>query len=79
MPLLRRARGSATYPSSSRSRSSSATADSVSSSWLRRKTAHWHEAYDHGDVKFEGSPEILKLIANVVGRQEERARTRKVH
>jgi hypothetical protein len=43
------------------------------------KVRHWHEAYDHGDVKFEGSPEILKLIANVVGRQEERARTRKVH
>jgi hypothetical protein len=39
---------------------------------------HWREAFEHGHVKAEGSPEILKLIANVVERQEERARTRKV-
>ena len=38
----------------------------------------WREAYDHGHVKFEGSPEILKLVGNVVARQEERSRTRKV-
>jgi hypothetical protein len=38
----------------------------------------WREAFEHGHVKAEGSPEILKLIANVVERQEERARTRKV-
>ncbi len=37
----------------------------------------WHQAYDHGDVKFEGSPEILKLVGSVIGRQEERSRTRK--
>jgi hypothetical protein len=37
----------------------------------------WHAAYDHGDVKFEATPDILKLLANVVGRQEERSRTRK--
>jgi hypothetical protein len=42
------------------------------------KVRHWREAYEHGHVKFEGSPEILKLIANVIERQEERARTRKV-
>ena len=42
------------------------------------KVHHWHEAYEHGNVKFEGSPEILKLVANVVERQEERSRTRKV-
>ena len=42
------------------------------------KVHHWHEAYEHGHVKFEGSPEILKLVANVVERQEERSRTRKV-
>ena len=38
---------------------------------------HWREAFEHGDAKAEGSPEILKLIANVVERQEERSRTRK--
>jgi hypothetical protein len=37
----------------------------------------WHQAFEHGDAKAEGSPEILKLIGNVVGRQEERSRTRK--
>jgi hypothetical protein len=42
------------------------------------KVRDWHEAYEHGHVKFEGSPEILKLVANVVERQEERSRTRKV-
>jgi hypothetical protein len=42
------------------------------------KVKHWREAFEHGHVKAEGSPEILKLIANVVERQEERARTRKV-
>ena len=38
---------------------------------------HWREAFEHGDAKAEGSPEILKLIANVVERQEERSRTRR--
>ena len=38
---------------------------------------HWREAFETGHVKAEGSPEILKLIANVVERQEERSRTRK--
>ena len=42
------------------------------------KVRNWHDAYDHGDVKFEGSPDILRLVGNVIGRQEERARTRKV-
>ena len=37
----------------------------------------WHRAFELGHVKAEGSPEILKLIANVVERQEERSRTRK--
>ena len=39
--------------------------------------ADWRAAFAHGDAKAEGSPEILKLIGNVVGRQEERSRTRK--
>ena len=41
------------------------------------KVRHWREAFETGHAKAEGSPEILKLIANVVGRQEERSRTRK--
>jgi hypothetical protein len=36
----------------------------------------WHRAFELGHAKAEGSPEILKLIANVE-RQEERSRTRK--
>jgi hypothetical protein len=42
------------------------------------KVRHWREAYEHGHVKVEGSQEILRLVAAVVARQEERARTRKV-
>ncbi len=42
------------------------------------RVRHWREAYDHGHVKVDGSPEILRLIATVIARQEERARTRKV-
>ena len=38
----------------------------------------WREAFEHGNAKAEGAPEILKLIETVVARQQERARTRKV-
>jgi hypothetical protein len=38
---------------------------------------HWRAAFAHGDAKATGVEQILKLIANVVERQEERARTRK--
>ncbi|MDQ4041797.1 MAG: hypothetical protein M3141_08610 [Actinomycetota bacterium] len=41
------------------------------------RVRHWREAFESGHAKAEGSPEILKLIANVVSRQEERSRTRK--
>jgi hypothetical protein len=41
------------------------------------RVRHWREAFEHGHVKAEGTAEILKLIANVVERQEERARTRR--
>jgi hypothetical protein len=37
----------------------------------------WREAFETGHAKAEGSPEILKLISNVVERQEERSRTRR--
>jgi hypothetical protein len=39
---------------------------------------HWREAFESGTVKASGPPEILRLIGNVVERQEERTRTRKL-
>ena len=38
----------------------------------------WREAFQSGTVKATGPPEILKLIQNVVEKQEERSRTRKL-
>ena len=37
----------------------------------------WREAFYRGDAKATGVDQVLKLIVNVVERQEERARTRK--
>ena len=37
----------------------------------------WREALVHGDAKATGVEQVMKLIVNVVERQEERARTRK--
>jgi hypothetical protein len=37
----------------------------------------WREAFEHGDAKATGIEQVMKLIVNVVERQEERARTRK--
>jgi hypothetical protein len=37
----------------------------------------WREAFAHGDAKATGVDQVLKLIVNVVERQEERSRTRK--
>ena len=39
----------------------------------------WREAFEHGDAKATGVDQVLKLIVNVVERQEERSRTRKTH
>jgi len=38
----------------------------------------WREAFATGTLKASGPAEILKLIQNVVERQEERTRTRKL-
>lgn len=38
----------------------------------------WREAFEHGLVKASGPTEIQRLIVNVVEKQEQRARTRKV-
>jgi hypothetical protein len=37
----------------------------------------WREAFEHGEAKATGVDQVLKLIVNVVERQEERSRTRK--
>ena len=37
---------------------------------------YWREAFESGTVKASGPQQILKLIATVVGKQEERERTR---
>jgi hypothetical protein len=37
----------------------------------------WREAFAHGDAKATGVEQVMKLIVNVVERQEGRARTRK--
>ena len=42
------------------------------------KLRHWREGFESGTVKASGPPEILKLIQNVVEKQEERTRTRKL-
>jgi hypothetical protein len=39
----------------------------------------YREAYEHGQIKASGDPNVLKLIAQVVQRHEQRARLRKVH
>jgi hypothetical protein len=39
--------------------------------------ADWRDAFAHGDAKATGVDQVLKLIVKVVGRQEERSRTRK--
>jgi hypothetical protein len=37
----------------------------------------WRDAFVHGDAQATGIEQVLKLIVQVVERQEERARTRK--
>ena len=41
------------------------------------RARHWRAAFEHGDAKATGPDQILRLIAQVVAKQEERARTRK--
>jgi hypothetical protein len=37
----------------------------------------WREAFERGEAKATGIDQVLKLIVNVVERQEERSRTRR--
>ena len=39
---------------------------------------HWRECFESGHVRASGPPEILRLIASVVEKQEERTRSRKL-
>ena len=39
---------------------------------------HWREAFESGTVRATGPVEILRLIASVVEKQEERTRSRKL-
>ncbi|HEX8105484.1 MAG TPA: hypothetical protein VF533_22910 [Solirubrobacteraceae bacterium] len=41
------------------------------------RVRNWRDAFASGTVKASGPPEILRLIQNVVEKQEERSRTRK--
>ncbi|MDQ6745926.1 MAG: hypothetical protein M3Z27_07945 [Actinomycetota bacterium] len=38
----------------------------------------WREAFEHGNAKATGVEQVLKLIAQVVEKQEERSRTRRM-
>jgi hypothetical protein len=44
---------------------------------IKGHVADWREAFGHGTVKATGIEQVMKLIVNVVERQEERSRTRK--
>ena len=39
----------------------------------------WREAFEKGDAQATGVAQVMKLIVNVVERQEERGRLRKAH
>lgn len=42
------------------------------------KLTNWHDAYDHGDVKFGGDPDVQKLLGTVIGKHEARTRLKRV-
>jgi hypothetical protein len=39
---------------------------------------HWHDAYDRGDVKVGGDPDVVKLLGTVIARHEARGRLKRV-
>ncbi len=45
----------------------------------RGRIRDYHRAYDEGHIRVSGDSGIQKLIAQVIARQEERGRTKKVH
>jgi hypothetical protein len=42
------------------------------------RVRHYREAFEHGHIKVSGDPNVLKLVAQVVERHEQRARLKKV-
>jgi hypothetical protein len=44
---------------------------------VKGHVADWEAAFAHGDAKATGVDQVLKLIANVVAKQQERSRTRR--
>jgi hypothetical protein len=44
---------------------------------VRGHIADWRSAFEHGEAKATGIEQVIKLIVNVVERQEERSRTRR--
>jgi len=38
---------------------------------------HWRAAFQHGDAKVTGIEQIIRLVAQVVEKQDERSRTRR--
>ena len=45
----------------------------------KSRVADWRDAYDHGEVKVAGDPEVRKLIGTVIERHLARAQLRKAH
>lgn len=46
---------------------------------VRGKLPQWREAFEHGHAKASGDSNMIKLIRQVVEKQEERNRLRKAH
>jgi hypothetical protein len=42
------------------------------------KLHDWREAYERGQIKIEGDPEVRRLIGQVIERHEQRTRLKKV-
>lgn len=38
----------------------------------------WHDAYDHGDLKVGGDPDVIKLLGTVIAKHEARSQLRRV-
>jgi hypothetical protein len=41
------------------------------------KIKHWREAWEHGDIKVEGDPNIAKLVGQLIAHAEARGRLKK--
>jgi hypothetical protein len=44
---------------------------------IKGRVRDWREAFEKGDANASGVEQVMKLIVNVVERQEQRSRTRK--